>query len=37
MSFTQFKKHYLSALSDEIGKLFYSTETGDDIPYGVMD
>jgi hypothetical protein len=37
MSFTQFKKHYLSALSDEIGKLFYSTESGDDIPYGVMD
>ena len=37
MPFTQFKKHYLSALSQDIGKLFYSTETGDDIPYGVME
>lgn len=36
MPFAQFKKHYLSALADEIGKLFYSTESGDDIPYGVM-
>ena len=34
--FSQFKKHYLSALSDEIGKLFYSVETGAVIPYGVM-
>lgn len=36
MSFAEFKKHYLSALSDEIGKLFYSVATGDDIPYGMM-
>jgi hypothetical protein len=34
--FTQFKKMYLSALSDEIGKLFYSVETGAEIPNGVM-
>jgi hypothetical protein len=34
--FSQFKKHYLSALSDEVGKLFYSVDTGADIPYGVM-
>ncbi len=32
MSFDEFKKHYLSELSDEIGKLFYSNETGDEIP-----
>jgi hypothetical protein len=36
MSYAEFKKHYLSALSDEIGKLFYPKETGDDIPYGMM-
>lgn len=36
MSFSEFKKHYLSYLSDEIGKLFYSKETGDEIPNGVM-
>jgi hypothetical protein len=36
MSYAEFKKHYLSALSDEIGKLFYPKETGDDIPNGVM-
>ncbi len=36
MSFSEFKKHYLSELSDEIGKLFYSKETGDEIPNGVM-
>jgi hypothetical protein len=36
MAFSEFKKRYLSALSDEIGRLFYSSETGDDIPYGML-
>jgi hypothetical protein len=36
ISFADFKKHYLSALSDEIGRLFYPKETGDEIPYGMM-
>jgi hypothetical protein len=36
MSFAEFKKHYLSALSDEIGKLFYPKESGEDIPNGMM-
>lgn len=36
MPFTEFKKRYLSALSYEIGKLFFSTETGDDIPYSML-
>ncbi len=36
MSYAEFKKHYLSALSDEIGKLFYPKESGDDIPNGMM-
>ena len=36
MPYTEFKKRYLSALSYEIGKLFFSTETGDDIPYGML-
>ncbi|HEY3967786.1 MAG TPA: hypothetical protein VGM05_24705 [Planctomycetaceae bacterium] len=33
----EFKKRYLSFLSDEIGRLFYSTETGNDIPNGMLD
>jgi len=36
MPFNDFKKRYLSALSYEIGKLFFSTETGDDIPYSML-
>jgi hypothetical protein len=36
MSFAEFRKHYLSELSDEIGRLFYPKETGDDIPYGMI-
>ncbi len=36
MPFTEFKKRYLSNLSWEIGKLFYPTETGDDIPNGML-
>jgi hypothetical protein len=36
ISFSEFKKYYLSALSDEIGRLFYPKETGDEIPYGMM-
>src|SRR5579863_10478823 len=32
MPITEFKKRYLSALSHEIGKLFYSTEIVDDDP-----
>lgn len=35
MSFAEFKKRYLSALSYEIGTLFFSTETGDEIPNGL--
>lgn len=37
VSFAEFKKRYLSALSDEIGRLFYPSFSGDDIPYGVMN
>ena len=33
----EFKKRYLSFLSDEIGRLFYPTETGQDIPNGVLN
>jgi hypothetical protein len=36
MSFAEFRKHYLSALSEEIGRLFYPRETGAEIPYSVM-
>ncbi|MGE5194907.1 MAG: hypothetical protein ACM3U2_20640 [Deltaproteobacteria bacterium] len=36
ISFAEFKKHYLSELSDEIGRLFYPKETGAEIPYGMM-
>jgi hypothetical protein len=36
MAFPEFKKRYLSALSDEVGRLFYPSETGDDIPYGML-
>lgn len=36
MSFAEFKKRYLSALSYEIGTLFFSTDTGDDIPNGLL-
>jgi len=31
MSYADFKKHYLSALSDEIGRLFYVGDAGRDI------
>lgn len=34
MSFYDFKQHYLSRLSDEIGRHFYPHEAGDDIPHG---
>ena len=36
LSFADFKKRYLSALTFQIGSLFFATETGDDIPYGFM-
>jgi len=36
MSLAEFKKRYLSALTFEIGTLFFSTETGDEIPYGYL-
>ena len=36
MPYPEFKKRYLSALSYEIGKLFFPTETGDDIPYSML-
>jgi hypothetical protein len=32
----EFKKRYLSFLSDQIGRLFYATETGQDIPNGML-
>jgi hypothetical protein len=31
-SYDAFKKLYLTTLSQEIGKLFYETENGDDVP-----
>ncbi|MBI3863828.1 MAG: hypothetical protein HY290_18215 [Planctomycetia bacterium] len=34
--FNEFKKRYLSFLSDEIGRLFYPIETGSDIPNGML-
>ena len=36
MPLNEFKKRYLSFLSDEIGRLFYPTETGQDIPNGML-
>ncbi len=36
ISFGEFKKTYLSALSEEIGRLFYPMETGSEIPWGMM-
>jgi len=36
ISFAEFKKNYLSALSEEVGRLFYPRETGAEIPYSVM-
>ena len=36
ISFAEFRKMYLSALSEEIGRLFYPRETGEEIPNGVM-
>jgi hypothetical protein len=36
MSFAEFRKNYLSALSEEIGRLFYPKETGEEIPYGML-
>ncbi|MBS0265170.1 MAG: hypothetical protein JSS02_24775 [Planctomycetes bacterium] len=36
MPFNEFKKRYLSFLSDQVGRLFYPTETGNDIPNGML-
>jgi hypothetical protein len=36
MPHNEFKKRYLSFLSDQVGRLFYPTETGDDIPNGML-
>jgi hypothetical protein len=33
---SEFKKRYLSFLSDQIGRLFYPTETGQDVPNGML-
>lgn len=35
--YNEFKKRYLSFLSDEIGRLFYPFETGHDIPNGMLN
>jgi hypothetical protein len=34
--FGEFKNHFLAALSEEIGRLFYSKQTGDEIPFGFL-
>ncbi len=36
MPYAEFKKRYLSALSYEIGNLFFPTEMEDDIPYSLQ-
>ena len=36
-SYYDFKRMYLSRLSDEIGRHFYSYYTGDDIPYSALN
>jgi hypothetical protein len=36
MPYNEFKKRYLSFLSDQVGRLFYPTETGNDIPNGML-
>lgn len=35
-SYYDFKRHYLSRLSDEIGRHFYEYYNGDDIPHGSL-
>jgi hypothetical protein len=36
-SYDQFKKLYLSTLAQEVGKLFYETENGGDIPNSLLN